>query len=70
MQGWNWVVYDYREIYEPCEGELTVKKTTEDQKTALTLTPVFYPWLTGFQLSNGGGVTAREDQHFNKNQHA
>lgn len=62
MQGWNWVVYDYREIYEPCEGELTVKKTTEDQKTALTLTPVFYPWLTGFQLSNGGGVTAREDQ--------
>lgn len=62
MQGWNWVVYDYREIYEPCGGELTVQKTTGEQKTELTLTRVNYPWLTGFQLSNGGGVTAREDQ--------
>lgn len=62
MQGWNWVVYDYREIYEPCGGDLTVQKTTGEQKTELTLTRVNYPWLTGFQLSNGGGVTAREDQ--------
>ena len=62
QQGWNWVTYDYRELYEPCEGELTVKKTTENQETALTLTRVNYPWLTGFRFQNGSGVTAREDQ--------
>ena len=62
LQGWNWVVYDYREIYEPCEGEFAVKKTTEDQETALTLTAVPYPWLNSFSFRNGSSVKAREDQ--------
>ena len=63
QQGFNWVTYDYRELYEPCEGELTVKKTTENQETALTLTQVNYPWLTNFRFQNVSGVSAREDQN-------
>ena len=62
QQGFNWVTYDYRELYEPCEGELTVKKTTENQETALTLTQVNYPWLTNFRFQNVSSVSAREDQ--------
>ena len=62
QQGFNWVTYDYRELYEPCEGELTVKKTTENQETALTLTQVNYPWLTNLRFQNVSGVSAREDQ--------
>lgn len=61
-QGFNWVTYDYRELYEPCEGSLTVKKTTENQETALTLTQVNYPWLTNFRFRNISSVSAREDQ--------
>ena len=62
QQGFNWVTYDYRELYEPCEGELTVKKTAENQETALTLTQVNYPWLTNFRFQNVSSVSAREDQ--------
>ena len=62
QQGFNWVTYDYRELYEPCEGELTVVKSANTQETALTLTPVRYPWLTGFTFQNYSDVNAREDQ--------
>lgn len=62
QQGWYWVTYDYRELYEPCEGELTVKKSTDAQETELTLTAVQYPWLTGFTLQNSSSISAREDQ--------
>lgn len=62
QQGWNWVTYDYREIYEPCAGNLTVVKSANTQETELTLTAVQYPWLTGFTFQNHSSFSAREDQ--------